>query len=363
VLKKSRCDLGKQRGRLISGQGKKHALALIDEACRSGARQYKACKILGLSPRTVQRWRESESLKDKRKESCKSPRNKINDMERQRILSVINNPDFRDMTPHRIVAELADQGRYLASEATMYRILKETGQNKHRQASSPKKHQKPMELTATAPNQIWTWDITYLPGPTKGIFFYLYMVIDLYSRKVVAWQVHNREDSTLAGALIQEGCYQEGVSRGQIVLHSDNGSPMKGAIMLATLQKLGIIPSFSRPSVSNDNPFSESLFKTLKYRPWYPHRPFQSLSKAREWVEGFVRWYNFEHLHSKLEYVTPNDRHTGQDKAILEQRRAVYQRSKKAKPARWSGLTRQWTIPDEVTLNKHRTSKAEKNAA
>ena len=275
----------------------------------------------------------------------------------------MNSQEFRDMNPYQIVAQLADQDRYLASEATMYRILKEAGQSTHRQASSPKKHQKPMELTATAPNQIWTWDITYLPGPTKGIFFYLYMVIDLYSRKVVAWQVHTREDSTHASELIQEGCYQEGVSRGQLVLHSDNGSPMKGATMLATLQQLGVMPSFSRPSVSNDNPYSESLFKTLKYRPWYPRRPFQSLSEAREWVEHFVRWYNLEHRHSKLEYVTPNDRHTGQDKVILAHRRAVYQRAKLAHPERWSGQTRQWAAPTEVTLNKHRTSRLEKAAA
>jgi transposase InsO family protein len=348
---------------LISAQEKMHLLVLIDEACDSGARLHKACEILGLSPRTVQRWRKSEALDDKRKEASKSPSNKINETERQRILTVINSPDFRDMNPHQIVAELADQDRYLASEATMYRILKEAGQNTHRQASSPKKHQKPMELTATAPNHIWTWDITYLPSPTKGIFFYLYMLIDLYSRKVVAWQVHTREDSTLAGELIQEGCYQEGVSKGQIVLHSDNGSPMKGATMLATLQQLGVMPSFSRPSVSNDNPYSESLFKTLKYRPWYPRRPFQSLSEAREWVEGFVRWYNFEHRHSKLGYITPHERHTGQDKAILAHRRAVYQRAKLNHPERWSGQTRHWTAPTEVTLNKQRTSRVEKMAA
>lgn len=338
-------------------------LVLIDEAYESGARLHKACEILGLSPRAVQRWRKPQALEDKRKESSKSPRNKISETKRQEILNTINSREFRDMNPHQIVAALADQGRYLASEATMYRILKEAGQNTHRQASSPKKHQKPMELTATAPNQIWTWDITYLPGPTKGTFFYLYMAIDLYSRKVVAWQVHTRESSTLAGNLIREGCYQEDVSRGQLILHSDNGSPMKGATMLATLQQLGVMPSFSRPSVSNDNPYSESLYKTLKYRPWYPHRPFQSLSEARQWVEEFVRWYNFEHRHSKLEYITPHQRHTGQDKAILANRRTVYQRAKLNHPERWSGQARHWTAPTEVTLNKHRTSRVEKMAA
>ena len=342
---------------------KKYAITLIDEACRAGARMKKACEILGISVRSLQRWRQPETIEDKRKGSSIFPSNKISEIERQRILKVLSSAEFRDKTPHQIVAELADQGKYLASEASMYRILKEVGQNTHRQDSSPKKHQKPTELVATDANQIWTWDITYLPSATKGSFFYLYMVMDLYSRKVVAWQVHDREDATLASEVIREACYQEGVAREQLVLHSDNGSPMKGATMLATLQQLGVMPSFSRPHVSNDNPYSESLFKTLKYRPWYPHRPFQYVSEAREWVEGFVQWYNLEHRHSKLEYVTPNERHTGQDKAILANRRAVYQRARQNQPERWSGQTRQWATTTAVTLNKHRTSKAEKSAA
>jgi len=336
---------------------------LIDEACNAGARLFKACEILNLTTRTVQRWRKPEALDDKRKESTKIPSNKINAMERQIILNTLNSPEYRDMTPHQIVADLADQGTYLASEATMYRILKEENQNTHRQASYPKQNQKPEEFTATAPNQVWTWDITYLSSPVKGIFFYLYMVMDLFSRKIITWQVHSREDSTFASELIQEGCYLEGVVKDQLVLHSDNGSPMKGATMLATLHHLGVMPSFSRPSVSNDNPYSESLFKTFKYRPGYPDKPFQDLEAARQWVEDFVLWYNSEHRHSKLAYVTPNERHTGQDVAILANRQAVYQRAKQQNPERWSRSTRQWTSPKEVTLNKKRTSKNEKNAA
>ena len=324
---------------------------------------HKACKILGLTPRTVQRWRNPDPLEDKRKESSKTPGNKISELERQTVLDLINSQEYRDMNPHQIVADLADQGRYLVSESTMYRIMKAEDQDTHRLSSQPRAHQKPMELTATAPNQVWTWDITYLKGPFKGKFFYLYMVMDLYSRKIVTWQVHDREDSTLASELIQEGCYLESISGDQLVLHSDNGSPMKGSTMLATLQQLGVIPSFSRPSVSNDNPYSESLYKTLKSRPWYPHKPFNSLEDARNWVEDFVLWYNLEHRHSKLEFVTPNERHIGQDKAILDHRRKVYQRAKNANPKRWSGKTRQWVAPGEVILNKQRTSKIEKIAA
>ena len=348
---------------MIPAQEKAHVLTLIDEACSAGARLHKACEVLGLSPRTVQRWRNPVQLQDKRKESSPSPGNKLSEQERQQVIKTMNSPEYRDMTPHQIVAALADQGIYLASEATMYRILKAEGQDAHRQKAVPRKHQKPTELTATAPNQVWTWDITYLPSPIKGIFFYLYMILDLYSRKIVAWQVHSREDSTLAAELIKEGYLLEGISRGQLVLHSDNGSPMKGATMLATLQQLGVMPSFSRPSVSNDNPFSEALFRTFKYCPEYPRNPFQSLEEARAWVEWFVKWYNLEHRHSKLALVTPNERHTGQDQEILDNRRAVYERAKEAKPERWSGWARDWTAPDKVTLNKQRTSKAEKIAA
>ena len=348
---------------MISAKEKEHTIILIDEACSAGARLFKACEILKLTTRTVQRWRKPETLDDRRKESTRIPGNKITVMERQIILNTLNSPEYRNMTPHQIVAALADQGKYLASEATMYRILKEENQNTHRQASYPKQNQKPEEFTAKAPNQVWTWDITYLPGPIKGTFFYLYMVMDLFSRKVVTWQVHSREDATFASELIKEGCHLEGIARGQLVLHSDNGSPMKGATMLATLQQLGVIPSFSRPSVSNDNPFSEALYKTLKYRPWYPNKPFQDLEAARQWVEEFVHWYNFEHRHSNLEYVTPNERHTGEDIVILANRRALYQRAKEENPERWSGSTRQWAAPEEVKLNKKRTSKIEKNAA
>jgi len=348
---------------LIPAQEKERVIALIDEACQAGARLHKACEILGLTARTVQRWRKPDVLDDGRKESSKTPGNKLSEVQRQVILNLVNSDKYKDMNPHQIVADLADQGRYVASESTMYRIMKEEGQNTHRHSSNPRKHTKPMELTATAPNQVWTWDITYLPSPVRGELFYLYMIMDLYSRKIVSWQVHIREDATLASELIREACYLEGISRDQIVLHSDNGSPMKGATMLATLQHLGVLPSFSRPSVKNDNPYSESLYKTLKYRPWYPQSAFKSLEEARDWVEGFTQWYNLEHRHSKLAYVTPNQRHTGQDKLILAHRRAVYQKAKNKNPEKWSGQTRKWTAPAEVLLNKHRTSRAEKIAA
>ena len=190
-----------------------------------------------------------------------------------------------------------------------------------------------------------------MPTAVKGIFLYLYLVMDIYSRKIVGWQVYEEESSALAGELMTDICQREGVFPDQVILHSDNGSPMKGATLLATLQELGVIPSFSRPSVSNDNPYSESLFRTLKYRPEYPDRPFFDLLAARTWVQGFVDWYNHEHLHSAINFVTPEQRHKGLDVRILAQRKQVYEQAKSKHPERWSGDIRNWEPVGEVYLN------------
>ena len=204
---------------------------------------------------------------------------------------------------------------------------------------------------ATVPNQIFSWDITYLPTLVKGVFLYLYLVMDIYSRKIVGWQVHEEESSALAADLMIDICQRENIKRDQVTLHSDNGSPMKGATMLATLQNLGIMPSLSRPSVSDDNPYSESLFRTLKYRPDYPDKPFSDLQSARTWVEGFAGWYNHKHLHSGIKFITPAQRHAGEDVQILAGRHQVYQKAKSENPLRWSGETRDWNPTKEVHLN------------
>ena len=200
---------------------------------------------------------------------------------------------------------------------------------------------------------MWSWDITYLRTEVAGQFFYLYLMLDIYSRKIVGWEVHDVERAEYAAELLKRTILAEGISDGAQapVLHSDNGSPMKGATMIATMQALGVMPSFSRPSVSNDNPFSESLFRTLKGCPQWPEGPFQSLDQARQWVYGFVQWYNHEHRHSGIGFVTPVQRHTGKDEQILSQRKAVYEQAKKNRPERWSGNTRNWNIPTDVWLN------------
>jgi transposase InsO family protein len=334
-------------------------IQLIREAVMQGARKHKACEILGLSLRAVQRW-EKNGLDDKRKHNRRRPSNKLSEVEQQQILKIANSDEFKDFAPSQIVPRLADKGVYIASESTFYRILRQAGQNAHRSTSKPRKNKSPKSLTATGPNQIWSWDITYLPAPIRGTYWYLYMIIDIYSRKIVGWDVHNTEDSQHAAQLIQSACRAENIVKDQLVLHSDNGSPMKGSIMLAKLQDLGVMASFSRPAVSNDNPFSESLFRTCKYRPNYPEKPFESLQAAREWVEQFVIWYNTLHLHSKLKFVTPRDRHQERDKEILAARHQVYQAARKKRPERWARKTRNWSALGKVELNPKHHKKSEK---
>jgi transposase InsO family protein len=340
-------------------------ITLIDEARASGARQSKACECIGISAKTLQRWSRPESTRDGRLDAKHAPGNKLTELERQRIIKVTNEPEYADLPPSKIVPKLADKGIYIASESTYYWVLKEAQQLSHRQKARPTgPRKKPRALTATGPNQVYSWDITYLPTVVKGIFLYLYLVMDIYSRKIVGWQVHEDESSTLAGDLMTDICQREGIAPNQVTLHSDNGSPMKGATMLATLQELGVMPSFSRPSVSNDNPYSESLFRTLKYTPEYPGRPFFDLLAARTWVQGFVAWYNHKHLHSAINFVTPEQRHKGLDIKILANRKRVYELAKANHPERWSGDTRNWEPVEEVCLNpEKKQSETEKNRA
>ena len=246
---------------------------------------------------------------------------------------------------------LADANQYIASESTFYRVLRAEGQLAHRSHARPAKAKKPPEHVARGPNEVWAWDITYLRSSVRGAFYYLYMAVDVYSRKIVGWAVHARECGELAGELIKTATAHEQVDPGKLVLHADNGGPMKGSTMLATLQRLGVVASFSRPSVSDDNPFAEALFRTLKYRPGYPRKPFASLEAASAWVAGFVDWYNCEHLHSGIRFVTPADRHAGRDKAILAKRHALYVGAKKRTPRRCTGPTRNWTPIGPVYLN------------
>jgi transposase InsO family protein len=324
-------------------------LASIDEAVNAGAGLYEACKVVGLSIRTVQRWRTPGSEEDQRCGPHTRPANRLSDVERRHVLDVANSDEFRNLSPKQIVPQLADRGEYVASESTFYRVLRDAKQLAHRGKAKPSTPRPRPQLEATAPNQVCSWDITYLRSPIRGVFFYLYLVVDLYSRRIVGWDVHAEESSALASTLMRRLVAEAGHPLG-LKLHSDNGGPMKGSTLLATLQSLGVVPSFSRPQVSDDNPFSEALFRTLKYCPAFPDGPFLSIEAARAWVTTFVAWYNGVHKHSSIQFVTPDERHFGQEKAVLENRRRVYEHARKAHPSRWSEEIRDWSVAGPVRL-------------
>ncbi|MCP4363879.1 MAG: IS3 family transposase [Planctomycetes bacterium] len=339
------------------------AVSLVNEACKAGARKEKACELLSITPRTIQRWEKGSSvIEDQRKYRQQTPGNKLSPEERDAVLVACNLHEYRSLPPSQIVPSLADKGIYIASESSFYRILRAEGQLKHRGKAKPRTVEKPEPYVARGPNEVWTWDITYLPTVIKGSFYYLYMIMDIFSRKIVGWEVHEKQTDELASVLARRAYISEGIAGRDLVLHSDNGSPMKGATMLATLQKLSVAASFSRPSVSNDNPYSEALFKTLKYKPGYPAKPFESLEESRDWVLKFVRWYNEKHKHSNLKFVSPALRHEGKDSEILKRRKEVYEEARNNNPARWSGKTRNWDAPEEVHLNPGRKTEQEINS-
>jgi putative transposase len=337
-------------------------ISLIREAVRLGCRLGKACEELGLSLRTFQRWvRDDGAVRaDGRTTTARRPpRNKLSEAERQQILEVVNSAEFASLPPSQIVPSLADGGVYLASESSFYRVLRSASQQHHRGRARQPSTRVVTSHCATAPNQVWSWDITWLPAAIKGKYYYWYMVLDVFSRKIVGHEVQEAESAELAALLMRRASLAEGLAGRPLVLHSDNGSAMKGATMLATLENLGVVASFSRPRVSNDNPYAEALFRTFKYRPDYPRKAFASLEEARAWTQQFVRWYNHEHKHSGLKFVTPAQRHSGTATAVLAQREVVYAQAKARNPGRWSGSIRNWELKDEVWLNPERTPPVE----
>ena len=329
-------------------------LGLVNDAVVAGARRERACMQVGLDERSMQRWRRADVGDDGRAGPRTSPANALSSAERAHVLAVVNSPQYRDLPPKQVVPRLADAGSYCASESTIYRILRAEGQLAHRGRAKSRTVRCIDEHEATAPNQVWSWDITYLLSSVRGRFFYLYLVEDVWSRRIMGFEVHEEESMESAAALVRATCATACVDPRGLVLHSDNGGPMRGSTMLATLQHLGIVASFSRPSVSDDNPYIESLFRTLKYRPEYPHKPFENVEQARAWVTAFVAWYNAEHRHSGIRFVTPDQRHDGREHAVLANRVRVYERARRRNPDRWSGATRNWTSVAAVFLNPKR---------
>ncbi|MFM9086586.1 MAG: IS3 family transposase [Cyanobium sp.] len=338
-------------------EDREKALRLLQEGQEAGAPAWGIADVLGISLRTLRRWGiavEAEGFsKDGRKGSVRHVAHKFSEEERKRVIEVINDPRFADLHPAQIVALLAEEGVYVGSESTMYRIMREEGLLNHRGRSRPPREKREApELEATGTYQVLAWDITLLPGPVEGQFYYLYMVMDVWSRCILGVEVHERESGELASEFFDRVCRDEGINKSTAtVLHSDNGAPMRSFTLAAKLAALGVITSFSRPGVSNDNAYAESLFRTLKYHQSYPCRRFRDLESVRVWVDGFVDWYNNEHRHSGIKYVTPSQRHHGKAQEICNRRQQTYEQARELNPLRWRRDPRDWSQPEKVKIH------------
>jgi putative transposase len=331
----------------------------ISEARAGGSRQAPACSLAGIDPRTIQRWRK-QAGGDRRPDAVRpAPSHALTKEERARIVAVANEPRFAETPPARIVPVLADEGVYIASESSFHRVLRGHGQmNRRGRARPPRRSRPPTTHVASRPGDVWCWDVTFLPATVQGRWFYLYLILDIYSRKIVGFEVHDTDSADHAAHLVRRTALAETIHAmpEKPVLHGDNGATLKGTTVLAMLHWLGIEPSYSRPRISDDNPYAEALFRTAKYRPEFPVKGFAELDAARQWAERFVHWYNDEHRHSGIGYVTPAQRHAGQDRALLAARHELYQQARHSSPRRWSGQTRDWTPVTAVTLNPERGS-------
>ncbi len=340
--------MGGQRGRLITQEERKKAICLIEEAKTEGARISKACECLEISVRTFKRWKSGRII-DQRKGSDKSIPKKLTSEERQAIIDACCSREYQDLTPYEIQVILLDAKVYLGSVSTFYRVLRSENMVHFRgnTRKGTKKH-RPPERVATGPNQVWAWDITYLKTSVAGMYFYLYTIIDVWSRKIVGWSIENSENYEHSERLFKRVMKSHELKK--VFLHSDNGNPMKAGTMLMTLYKLGIIPSFSRPRVSNDNAYIESFFKTLKYMKSYP-KYFETIIDAQYWVADFLDWYNDRHLHSSIAYVTPNQKQSGEAESIIAARNEVKRIAYEAKRIRWSSKMAEIISPQTVLLN------------
>jgi transposase InsO family protein len=332
----------------------------IAQARTDGARLAPACALSGVDPRTLQRWKLAAGMSrgDRRPEADRPiSAHALSQAERARIIEVTNQPRFAETPPARIVPALADEGIYIASESSFHRVLRAHGQMHRRgRAQPPRTSRPPTTHIATRPGEVWCWDVTFLPAQVQGRWYYLYLILDLYSRKIVGFEVHDTDHAEHAAHLAKRAALAEGIhaKATRPILHGDNGATLKATTVLAMLYWLGIKPSYSRPRVSDDNAFVEALFRTAKYRPEFPLRGFAELDAARQWAARFVHWYNEEHRHSGIRYVTPAQRHAGQDRRVLMTRHALYQQARERNPRRWSGATRNWTPATAVTLNPQR---------
>jgi transposase InsO family protein len=349
---------------MIALEDRQTTVQWLESACREGARLKLACEVARIDVRTVQRWKAGNGLErgDGRPQAIRpTPAHALSVEERQQMLEIANEPRFAELPSARIVPMLADEGTYIASESSFHRVLRSHAQVQHRGAAmAPRPRRAPTTHVATAPRQVWCWDVTFLASQVVGRWFYFYAILDLYSRKIVGWEVHDRDSSDHAVELLRRTALAEGIHAmaNKPVLHGDNGATIKATTVLAMLHWLGIKPSYSRPRVSDDNAFIESFFRTTKYCPQFPSGGFVDLDAARCWVAEFVSWYNHDHRHSGIRYVSPAQRHAGEDHEILARRHELYVSARAANPRRWARHTRNWQPVAAVTLNPERESVA-----
>ncbi len=317
------------------------------------------CSALALPRATYYRRRAPAPVAPARRKQARA----LSDAEREEILAVLHEPRFVDQAPSEVYATLLDEGRYLCSERTMYRVLAANQEVRERRNQLAHPKLPAPELLATKANELWSWDITKLHGPGKWTYFYLYVIIDVFSRYVVGWMVAHKESAPLAEKLIEETCQRQKIAQGQLTIHADRGSSMKSKAVAFLLADLGITKTHSRPHVSNDNPFSESHFKTMKYRPDFPER-FGSLQDARDFCDGFFYWYNSLHHHAGIALLTPHDLHHGLGAMRQEARNAVlanaYEKYRRRFPR---GLPRALPLPKEVWINKPKQAPSAQNLA
>jgi putative transposase len=334
----------------VSAEDRRAVIGLIDEAVASGARQSKACSVIHLDERRLRNWRTSDG--DGRTGGYRAEKQAMSAAEKDAIVEAFSASDVKRLPPKQAFVRLLDRGVYVSSYSTFLRVLKERnmlGVKRHRNRTGTKKRP---ALTATAPNQVWCWDITWLESRTKGKYFYLYMIIDMYSRKVVGWTVAARENGGLAKALFARTLEAEGISEDQLIVHADNGKPMRSRTLRALFNLLSVTASYGRPHTSNDNAYAESLFATLKGRVAFPEY-FGSLEAAEAFCTIFFQWYNEEHRHSGLDYVTPSQMHSGAHVAIFAHRNALLEQQRLLHPTRHGGKPKTYGAPATVRL-KHR---------
>lgn len=311
-----------------------------------------ACRVLGVSRASYYRWVRStfpgSSIAGN--VGAAHPR-ALTGEQRQEVRDILNSERFRDMSPRQVYATLLDDGIYLCDWGTMYRILRDHNEVRERRRGHKRKQYKKPELLATGVNQLWTWDITKLKGPRTWLYFYLYVVIDVFSRYVVGWMLADRECQHLASQLLSESCHKQCIEEGKLTIHSDNGPAMKSKTVAQMLVSLGVAKSHSRPYVSNDNPFSEAQFKTVKYHPSFPER-FGGEEEAWEFCRGFFEWYNCEHYHSGMNLLRPHDVHYGLAEEILERRQTVLDQAYVRNPERFvRGRPSAGQLPEAVWIN------------